>query len=143
MNKKGDTIMRKVILCSLLCASLMIGAAGCYTQTPSQEVASQTKAFTAEEIKASQTTGAVAEQNNIVFQYVSNSVQIDKDKLVAVEKTDADRIKSAITEINEALRTGETVKKNGVVETKPTTSSTAESSGSSDGTSEASESSAQ
>lgn len=143
MNKKGDTIMRKVILCYLLCASLMIGAAGCSTQTPSQEVASQTKAFTAEEIKASQTTGAVAEQNNIVFQYVSNSVQIDKDKLVAVEKTDADRIKSAITEINEALRTGETVKKNGVVETKPTTSSTAESSGSSDGTSETSESSAQ
>ena len=50
MNKKGDTIMRKVILCSLLCASLMVGAAGCSTQTPSQEVASQTKAFTAEEM---------------------------------------------------------------------------------------------
>lgn len=120
--------MKKVILCSLLCASLMIGAAGCSTQTPSQEIASQTKAFTAEEIKANQTTGAVAEQNNIVFQYVSNSVQIDKDKLIAVEKTDADRIKSAISEINEALRTGETVKKNGVVETKPTTGETSESS---------------
>lgn len=103
--------MKKAILCSVLCASMVLGVSGCSFMTAEDEIVNSTKAFTAEEIKANQTAGAIAERNNIVYQYVSNSVQIDKDKLVAVEQADADLIKSSVIEINEALRTGATIKK--------------------------------
>lgn len=127
----------KKILCALLCATMLVGVAGCSSMTPSEEIAATTKAFTAEEIKANLTAGAVAEQNNIVYQYVANSVQIDKDKLVAVEQSDADLIKDKIKEVNEALRTGVTVYKDKTTEVSTSTQPvTAESSSTDDETSD-------
>ena len=94
--------MKKAVLCILLCS--IIGVAGCSAHTPSEEIANSTRAFSAEEIKANQ-VGVTAAERNIVYQYVSNSVKIDKDKLVSIEDSDAKLIKEAVTTVNETLRT--------------------------------------
>ena len=96
-----------ILLCSVLGITMLFG--GCSNLTPSEEIARNTKAFTQEEIKANRTGVIGANQENIVYQYVSNSVQVDKDKLIAVEVDDAKIIKDKVAEINEALRTGKTV----------------------------------
>lgn len=96
-----------ILLCSVLCSTMLFS--GCSNLTPSEEIAKSTKAFTQEEIKANKTGVIGANQENIVYQYVSNSVQVNKDKLIAVETDDAKIIKDKVAEINEALRTGKTV----------------------------------
>lgn len=97
----------RILLCSVLCSTMLFS--GCSNLTPSEEIAKNTKAFTQEEIKANRTGVIGANQENIVYQYVSNSVQVNKDKLIAVETDDAKIIKDKVAEINEALRTGKTV----------------------------------
>ena len=96
-----------ILLCSVLCSTMLFS--GCSNMTPSEEIAKNTKAFTQEEIKANRTGVIGANQENIVYQYVSNSIQVNKDKLIAVETDDAKIIKDKVAEINEALRTGKTV----------------------------------
>ena len=99
--------MKKVIAVVMLGAILC--TSGCSMSKPSDEIVKNTKAFTQEEIKANQTGVISAEQENIVYQYISNSVQINKDKLIAVDVNDAKIIKDKVVEINEALRTGKTI----------------------------------
>ena len=92
----------------MLLGSLLLFS-GCSNLSPSEEIAKTTTAFTQEEIKANKTGVVSAEQENIVYQYVSNSVQVNKDKLIAVDTSDAQIIKDKVAEINEALRTGKNV----------------------------------
>ena len=87
----------------------MLLLSGCSSLSPSEEIAKTTTAFTQEEIKANRTGIIGANQENIVYQYVSNSVRINKDKLIAVDSADAKIIKDKVVEINEALRTGKNV----------------------------------
>lgn len=100
--------MKKAIVGLLLCSMLLVGVSGCSNESPSEEIARNTKAFTQEEIKANKTGVIGANQENIVYQYVSNSVQVNKDKLISVDTNDAKIIKDKVAEINEALRTGKT-----------------------------------
>lgn len=92
----------------MLLGSLLF-LSGCSSLSPSEEIAKTTTAFTQEEIKANRTGIIGANQENIVYQYVSNSVRINKDKLIAVDSADAKIIKDKVVEINEALRTGKNV----------------------------------
>ena len=100
--------MMKKVVAGMLLGSLLLFS-GCSAASPSEEIAKTTTAFTQEEIKANKTGVVSAEQENIVYQYVSNSVQVNKDKLIAVDTSDAQIIKDKVAEINEALRTGKNV----------------------------------
>lgn len=100
--------MMKKVVAGMLLGSLLL-LSGCSNLSPSDEIAKNTTAFTQEEIKANRTGVVGANQENIVYQYVSNSVQVNKDKLIAVDANDAKIIKDKVAEINEALRTGKNI----------------------------------
>lgn len=118
--------MKKVVAGVLLCSLLLLS--GCSSLSPSEEIAKTTTAFTQEEIKANRTGIIGANQENIVYQYVSNSVRINKDRLIAVDSADAKIIKDKVVEINEALRTGKNVIKANKVENEVQGSSNTETS---------------
>lgn len=99
--------MMRRIFCALLCATLVVGVAGCSGMTPTEEIKSTTTAFTAEEIAANKSTLTAAERENLVYSYVSNSVKVDSSNLIAVESEDAVALKAKIAEINQGLVTGD------------------------------------
>ena len=129
--------MKKVVAGVLLGSLLLLS--GCSSLSPSEEIAKTTTAFTQEEIKANRTGVIGANQENIVYQYVSNSVQVNKDKLIAVDADDAKIIKDKVVEINEALRTGKNIIKAKKTETSKIENSTSEASNKENSTSEASD----
>lgn len=101
----------KAIFCALLSTVLMMGVfTGCSNSNANSKVKSETKAFTAEEIKATKASMSASEKEQLVYSKLSDSVQVDKSKLLEVSDADKKVIESRVEDINTALRTGKTLR---------------------------------
>lgn len=97
----------KAIMCALLSSVLIMGAfTGCSTSNATDKVKSETKAFTAEEIKATKASMSASEKEQLVYSKLSDSVQVDKSKLVEVSDADRKAIEARVADINTALKSG-------------------------------------